>query len=42
LELGNISDKTMFYEIQQEENNAILGDFEPNLYESKGFARVVL
>lgn len=42
LELGNISDKTMLYEIHLEENNTILGDFEPSLYESKGFTEVVL
>ena len=42
LELGNIADKTMFYEIQLEENNTILGDFDQRLYESKGFTEVVL
>ena len=42
LELGNIADKTMFYEIQLEENNIILGDFDQHLYESKGFTEVVL
>ena len=42
LELGNIADKTMFYEIQLEENNLILGNFEQHLYESKGFTEVVL
>lgn len=42
LELGNLADKTMFYEIQLEENNTILGDFAPHLYESKGFTEVVL
>jgi hypothetical protein len=42
LELGNIADKTMFYEIQLEENNKILGGFDQSLYESKGFTEVVL
>lgn len=42
LELGNVAEKTMFYEIQLEENNKILGDFDQNLYESKGFTEVVL
>jgi hypothetical protein len=42
LELGNIADKTMFHEIQLEENNQILGDFDQSLYESKGFTEVVL
>ena len=39
LYLGNIADKTMFYEIQLEENNTILGDFNQHLYESKGFTK---
>lgn len=42
LELCNVSDKTVFYEIQLEENNKILGDFDQSLYESKGFTEVVL
>ena len=42
LELCNIADKTEFYEIQLEENNTILGDFDQNLYESKDFTEVVL
>lgn len=42
LELGNITDKTMFYEIQLEENNKILDNLDQNLYESKGFTEVVL
>lgn len=42
LELGNVFEKSMFYEIQLEENNLILGDFDQNLYESKGFTEVVL
>ena len=42
LELGNVKDKTMFYEIQLEENNKILGNFDQSLYESKGFTEVVL
>jgi len=42
LELGNVADKTMLYEIQLEENNIILGDYDQDLYESKGFTEVVL
>jgi len=42
LELGNIADKTMFYEVHLEENNIILGDIDQNLFESKGFTEVVL
>jgi len=42
LELGNIADKTMLYEIQLEENNTILDHYDQNLYESKGFTEVVL
>ena len=42
LELCNVEDNTMFYEIRLEENNTILGDFDQNLYESKGFTEVVL
>jgi hypothetical protein len=42
LELGNAAKKTMFHEIQLEENNKILGDFDQNLYESKGFTEVIL
>lgn len=41
-ELGNVADKTMLYEIQLEENNVILGDYNQDLYESKGFTEVVL
>jgi hypothetical protein len=42
LELGKVEDKTMFYEIHLEENNLILGDLAPSLYESKGFTEVIL
>ncbi len=42
LELGNVADKTMFYEVQLEENNIILGKVDQSLYESKGFTEVVL
>jgi hypothetical protein len=42
LELGKVEDKTMFYEIHLEENNLILGNFDPSLYESKGFTEVLL
>ena len=42
LELGNVAEKTIFYEIQLEENNTILGHYDQNLYESKGFTEVVL
>ncbi|MEY3417658.1 MAG: hypothetical protein RL060_1770, partial [Bacteroidota bacterium] len=42
IEMENIAEKTMFYEIHLEENNKILGDYDQNLYESKGFTEVVL
>jgi hypothetical protein len=42
LELVKVEDKTMFYEIHLEENNLILGNFDPSLYESKGFTEVLL
>jgi hypothetical protein len=42
IELENTVEKTMFYEIHLEENNKILGDYDQNLYESKGFTEVVL
>ena len=42
LELGNLADKSLFYEIQLEENNIILADLDQHLYESKGFTEVVL
>jgi len=42
LELDNLEEKTTFYEIQLEENNHILGDYDSSLYESKGFTEVVL
>lgn len=42
IELGNILDKSMFYEIQLEENNTVLGGLDQILYESKGFTEVVL
>lgn len=42
IELGNISSKSIFFEIQLEENNTILNDIDHNLYESKGFTEVVL
>ena len=42
IELGKVSDKTMLYEIQLEENNILLGSYDQNLYESKGFTEVVL
>jgi hypothetical protein len=32
----------MFYKIQLEENNKIMGDYDQNLEESKGFTEVVL
>lgn len=35
LELGNVCNKTMFYEIQLKEANKILDYFDQNLYESK-------
>lgn len=42
IELCNVEDKTQFYEIILEENNTILVNIDPNLYESKGFTEVVL
>lgn len=42
LTLGNVSDKTIFYEVKLEEKNVILGDLDSSLYESKGFTEVVL
>ncbi len=36
LELGDVRDKKMFFEIYLEENNEILGDYNNSLYESKG------
>ena len=42
IELGNIVEESMFYEIQLEENNTILGELDQSLYESKGFTEVVL
>lgn len=41
-ELGDVSTKKMQYEIYLEENNEILGDYEINQYESKGFTEVTL
>lgn len=40
--LYNEQDKNHFYEIILEENNTILGDYTPGLYESKGFTEIVL
>ena len=42
LELCNIEDKSQFFKIYLEENNVILGDVDPNLYESKGFTEITL
>ena len=42
LELGDVKDKTMFFEIHLEENNEILGVYNSALYESKGFTEVTL
>ncbi len=42
LELGELSTKKMIYEIHLEENNMILGNYDANQYESKGFTEVVL
>lgn len=42
LELGNLSDKSLFYQIHLEENNVILGAIDQDLYESKGFTEVTL
>ena len=42
LELGDVKDKKMFFEICLEEKNEILGDYNSLLYESKGFTEVIL
>ena len=42
LELGDIKDKKMFFEIHLEENNEIIGNYNSTLYESKGFTEVTL
>ena len=41
-ELGDVSTKKMQYEIYLEENNEILGGYDINQYESKGFTEVTL
>jgi len=41
-ELGEVSTKTMIYEILLEEKNIILRDVDTTQYESKGFTEVVL
>ena len=41
-ELGDVSTKKMQYEIYLEENNEILGNYDINHYESKGFTEVTL
>lgn len=42
LELENTTDNSTFFEIQLEENNKLLGEYDQSLYESKGFTEVVL
>lgn len=42
IELGDVRDKNMFFEIHLEENNEILGNVNSALYESKGFTEVTL
>ena len=42
LELGDVKDKTIFFEIHLEEKNEILGNYNSALYESKGFTEVTL
>ena len=41
-ELGEVSTKTMIYEIILEEKNKILRDVDTSQYESKGFTEVIL
>lgn len=41
-ELGDVRYKTEFYEISLEEDNIILGAFDPSLYEAKDFTSVEL
>ena len=42
MELGDVKEKVMFFEIHLEENNEILGDYDSALYESNGFTEVTL
>ena len=42
IELSDIKEKKLFFEIHLEENNEILGNYKSALYESKGFTEVTL
>ena len=42
LMLGDVSSKKMFFEIYLEENNEILGAYDKELYESKGFTEITI
>lgn len=41
-ELCFLKDKTVYFEINLEENNVILGDTDASQYESKGFTEITL
>ena len=41
-ELCSLKDKTVYFEINLEENNRILGNIDASQYESKGFTEITL
>ena len=41
-ELCSLKDKTVYFEINLEENNRILGNIDVSQYESKGFTEITL
>ena len=41
-ELCKLKDKTVYFEINLEEHNKILGDIDASQYESKGFTEITL
>lgn len=40
--LGDVNSKKMFFEIYLEENNEILGAYDKDQYESKGFTEITI
>jgi len=40
--LGDVASKKMFFEIELEEHNEILGDHDKSQYESKGFTEITI
>ena len=42
LMLGDVNSKKMFFEIYLEENNEILGAYDKDQYESKGFTEITI